>query len=336
MRVLALILLILLLTPSWSGLERMPLYSGTPRVTVKPVDLVRSDPARRTIGPLTYLGGVQLSSRDPAFGGFSAMNVSGTRFRLLSDGGLTFAFTMDDDMQPSDLAFGRLPDGPGRGWEKRDRDSESMAVDPATGRVWVGFERANAVWLYTPVLDRAIRARAPVEMADWPLNGGAESMARLASGRFVILSESAWAKGGGRQALLFDRDPTDPAARSMAFRLVTPPGYRATEAVELPDGRLLVLARRASLEGGFTARLLLADISRIRPGVAIRPAELAHFAGPVIHDNFEALAVTREGGATIVWIASDDNPPSLFQRTLLLKFRLDLPAPAQSKRRPGR
>jgi hypothetical protein len=36
----------------------------------------------------------------------------------------------------------------------------------------------------------------------------------------------------------------------------------------------------------------------------------------------EALAVEREGGRTILWIASDDNFNPL-QRTLLLKFGLD-------------
>ena len=44
--------------------------------------------------------------------------------------------------------------------------------------------------------------------------------------------------------------------------------------------------------------------------------------GPVTVDNMEALDVTREGGKTIVWVASDDNLNAL-QRTLLLKFALD-------------
>ena len=39
-------------------------------------------------------------------------------------------------------------------------------------------------------------------------------------------------------------------------------------------------------------------------------------------DNMEALAVSREGGRTIVRIASDDNYLAL-QRTLLLEFELD-------------
>jgi hypothetical protein len=38
-------------------------------------------------------------------------------------------------------------------------------------------------------------------------------------------------------------------------------------------------------------------------------------------DNFEGLAITREGSRIILWIASDDNH-EFFQRTLLLKFAL--------------
>jgi hypothetical protein len=42
----------------------------------------------------------------------------------------------------------------------------------------------------------------------------------------------------------------------------------------------------------------------------------------VQHDNFEALAITREGADTIVWIASDDNG-EFWEQSLLLKFRLN-------------
>ena len=53
----------------------------------------------------------------------------------------------------------------------------------------------------------------------------------------------------------------------------------------------------------------------------IEPREIAHFAAPVTVDNMEALSVTREGGRTIVRLASDDNFMR-WQRTLLLEFEL--------------
>jgi hypothetical protein len=83
-----------------------------------------------------------------------------------------------------------------------------------------------------------------------------------------------------------------------------------------------VLDRRAGFQGGFTARLGILDLRAIRPDATVAAREVARFEAPVLHDNFEALAAVREGGSTIVWIASDDNL-SGFQRSLLLKFRLE-------------
>ena len=323
MRILLVILLVLLLVPGWSRDERLPLYDGSPHVTVTRVPLDLTDPGVRRVGALTYLGGIRLASRDPAFGGFSALAIAGDRFTLLSDGGLIFRFAMGPDLRPRDFGFGALPDGPGTGWSKEQRDSESLAVDPATGAAWVGFERANAIGRYAPGLTRSEAARAPAEMRRWPLNAGAEALVRLRDGRFLVFAEDRSAKGGGTEALRFDRDPTDPQVRVERFAYHAPPGYRPTDAAELPDGRLLVLNRAITLADGFTATLAMVDAAPIREGARIGGREIARFAYPIAHDNFEGVAITREGGATIVWLLSDDNAPTWFQRTLLLKFRLE-------------
>lgn len=321
MRVLLIILIVLMLVPGWTGAERMPLYEGVPHITATRVPLSSARPGLRRLGALTYLGGIELGSRDWAFGGFSSLAVRDGRFLLLSDGGLTLDFAMGADLRPHDYRVGELPDGPGTGWQKRDRDSESLVVDPATGDLLVGFERDNSIWRYDRSLTRVVRHHAPAAMKDWPVNGGPEAMARLRDGRFVIFSEDADDPAGGLRALAFRGDPTDPRARPGRFRLLPPAGYLPTDAAVLPDGRLLILTRALSFPDFFTAKLLLVDPAAIRPGAAVRGREIATFAGDVLHDNFEGLAVTREGGDTIVWVLSDDNGPSLFQRTLLLKFR---------------
>jgi hypothetical protein len=69
--------------------------------------------------------------------------------------------------------------------------------------------------------------------------------------------------------------------------------------------------------------LTLIDPRRIRTGMTIRGREIARLAPPLTVDNFEGLAITREHGATMLWMVSDDNLLFL-QRTLLMKFRLDL------------
>lgn len=314
-RILWSIILILLLVPGYAGEPRLALWGRAPVVTAERVALDPADPARRRLGGLEYVGGIALRSVDPGFGGYSAMAVAGDRFTLLSDGGLFLRFTMGRDLIPRHHAFGALPDGPGTGWAKIDRDSESMAVDPATGRIWVGFERVNAIVRYAADFARAERIAYPREMRRWPSNSGAETIVRLRSGRFVVMSELK--KAG---SLLFAGDPVA-GARSTWFMYQPPRGFRPTDAAELPDGRLVVLNRSFTARGGFTNRLTLVDPRAIRTGATIRGREIAALVPPLIHDNFEGIAVSREGRDTIVWLVSDDNQ-SWFQRTLLLKFRL--------------
>lgn len=80
-------LMVFLFVPTWSGESRLALFGPRPTLTARQVALDPADPARRRVGALDYLGGIELRSNDGAFGGFSAMMVEGRRFTLLSDGG---------------------------------------------------------------------------------------------------------------------------------------------------------------------------------------------------------------------------------------------------------
>ncbi|EZP51096.1 esterase-like activity of phytase family protein [Sphingomonas sp. RIT328] len=334
MRLLFVVLAVLLLVPGWSGEERLALLGDRPQLIATPVALDPADPHRRTLGALTYLGGVTLRSLDPAFGGYSSLTVvrraDGDRVTLLSDGGNAVAFTLGSDWRPRGLRFVNLPAGPGIGWEKRDRDSESMAIDPH-GTIWVGFEGANAIWRYAPGFARAEAQRAPAAMAHWPDNGGPESLARLPDGRFVTISEqrhvprARWRGTDGvrlasREALIFPGDPITTTPRRFAYLVAGI--YDPSDATALPNGDLLVLDRAFRLPYRFSNRLSWIPAAAIRPGAVTRGALLATLDAPLIHDNFEGVATTTEAGRTIVWLVSDDNQ-SMLQRTLLLKFRLD-------------
>lgn len=328
MRILLSILLILSFVPSWSGDPRLALLPARAEMAAHRAVLDPADPKRVRLGGLTFLGGVYLTGPAPAFGGFSAMTVDGDRFTLLSDGGNIVSFRMGADWQIRDPRFAELPDGPGRGWHKSERDSESLTRDPATGQLWVGFEHANQIWRFAPGFVRAEARAAPWVMTEWPENGGAESLVRLHDGSFIVLAEDADFERNGveqrgvKQGLWFAADPTRAIRRSFPFGYRPPKGFKPTDIAELPDGRLAVLNRKASLREGFTAVLTLVERGAVRPGRIASGREVARFAAPVVHDNFEALAVTQEGEATILWIASDDNQLFL-QRSLLLKFRLE-------------
>ncbi|WP_145960952.1 esterase-like activity of phytase family protein [Sphingosinithalassobacter portus] len=306
------------LQPEW----RYTLGPARAIVTQK-VALDPGNPGRKKLGSLTYLGGVRLMSRDSVFGGFSDLAVVGDRFILLSDRGGIVDFRMGRDWQPRDVRFADLGDGPGQGWNTLQRDSESLAHDPATGKFWVGFEVVNQIWRYTPDLRVAEQHVAPPAMAKWIETGGPESMARLANGAFVVLSE--WSAGDNprlRDGIWFAGDPVEAPRHGFRFSYRPPRGYAPTSLAELPDGDLLVLLRRFRLPVRFDSRIERIPRESIRAGAIVSGSEVATLAAPLIHDNFEGIAVTRENGATIVWIVSDDNQMML-QRSLLLKFRLD-------------
>jgi hypothetical protein len=202
-------------------------------------------------------------------------------------------------------------------------------VSPAGDRAWVAFERWNEVWRYRIAPDGRWTAecgQAPAAMAGWPDNGGAESMARLPDGRFVILSEGRRPSGRtrGREALILDGDPTAPQARVARFTYVPEKDFEPADAAALPDGRLLVLERSYALGMPvvWRNRLAMVPAASLRAGAVARGRPVARLEAPLIADNFEGLAVAREGNATILWLVSDDNLKT-WQRTLLLKFRLD-------------
>jgi hypothetical protein len=291
-----------------------------------PVALSPSDPALIRAGALVYLGGLQLTSRDRAFGGFSAIAVDGDQFTLISDAGNIVRFRMGKDLRPFALAYGDLP-GPGTGWRKLDRDAESLTRDPASGRMWVGFEGTNAIWRYDSTLGRVERAARPRAMRKWQVAGGAEAMVRLRDGAFLVFSEQRWPmeQRNARVGLRFAGDPTEPGPPPMRFAYVPPPGYNPVDVAELPDGRLLMLNRDFSPRTLFTAKLTIVDLNGLSEGATLHGREIATLAAPLLHDNFEGIAVTREKTETIVWIVSDDNS-QFWEKSLLLKFRLALPS----------
>lgn len=330
--VVAVVAAVLLLAPPWTGEERVTVFPPGIVVTAHPVTLDPRDPARIRVGALTFLGGVRLTSEADGFGGFSALAVAGERFTLLSDSGNVLRFRLGRDWRIREIVSGTLPAGPGRGWDKSDRDSESLAVDASGHRAWIGFEHANEIWRYTDDLTRTTGHAAPAAMRRWPTNGGAEALARLPDARFVAISEEAhvppryWAGSDAqrlrtREALIFPRDPVTGAAPTR-FAYVVDRHYDVADATALPGGDLLVLERRFRLPYRFSTILTRVATRDVRAGAVVRQVRLATLDAPLIHDNFEGIATTREGGATILWLVSDDNQ-SVLQRTLLLKFRLE-------------
>ena len=285
------------------------------RLVATPVALNSRDPDQRRVGGLVFRRGWALASDAPRFGGISAMHVADGEVTALSDSGDLLLFPLPG-AGPARVRVIALPLGHASPARKRDRDTEALAVHG--GHAWVAFERHNLVARHRRSDWRLESFARPEAMRRWGRNSGPETLVRLADGRFLAIEE-----GGGddySRVALFDGDPAAAPTRALTGRYRRVPGYRATDAAQLPDGRLLILNRRASL-GRFPAVLTIADMPQWRQGATIEGRELVRLERPLTTDNMEALSVAREGGRTIVRIASDDNFMRL-QRTLLLEFEL--------------
>ena len=149
-------------------------------------------------------------------------------------------------------------------------------------------------------------------------------MGRLADGRFVVLAEVRLdSEAPGHRAVLFSGDPTaaEIADQGASFSFAAPAGMRPVDMTQLPDGTVLVLLRSVEwfVPPRFGSAIAVLDPTGIEEGALWRPERVIPLPEAVPQENYEGLAVAAgaAGGATRLWLISDDNV-SRFQRTLLV------------------
>lgn len=304
-----------------------------PHVEVKAIPFNSQDPAEVRNGRLTFLGGLQLSSKHWLFGGFSALEVTpdGKRMLALSDRATwwTADFVLKDGI-PVGLTNNRLTPLAGADGEMLppdDTDAEGMSLSP-DGVVYASFERHHRISRFVLPNPNDIASvahsreevlPAPPGLDQAPENGGLEALARLRDGRLFALTEEMPA-GPGYYRGWIGRSGT---YRPIDFPVVPP--YKNTDAAQLPNGDVLVLQRRYSLLGGLGARLCEVPAGSLEPGARVVCEPVAEMQPPENIDNMEGLAIRRnEAGQIILYMISDDNFSAL-QRTVLLVFRLEPP-----------
>jgi hypothetical protein len=314
----ALLFLLILATLAPSRLSRPAPFLHDASIRVDPVPLDASAPGRRRIGGLVYLGGWQLSSANRHFGGISAMHVGPGDVIALNDAGSVIRFPLPHGPGMVRARIDPLGDGPGSPDIKQDRDTEALAI--FGGRAWVGYERRDAIWRYRTSDWRSDAHAEPEAMRRWPNNAGSEAIVRLRDGRFLVFSEGQLRRDGTSEVLLFEGDPALADTRYISLGYRPPRSHVPTDAALLPDGRLLILNRRVSFWDGISAKVTIAALPE--QGDLLAGTEIATLRAPLTVDNMEAVSITREGGRTILWLASDDNFSPPLQRTLLLKFAL--------------
>ena len=294
---------------------------GEAALSYVPVELRADDPARRDIGRLHFLEGWQLSSPDARFGGLSALHVENGEVLALSDTGMVLSFPLPGATSAPRVRFRPVVEGPGPRRERRTRDTEGLMV--AGDKLWLSFERYNAIWRYDRASLRGETGARPPLMRRWWGNTGPEAIVRLADGRTLVFEEGGEDGVPLKDAILFAGDPAVQGTPTRRLRYRRPPEYRVTDAALLPDGRILILNRRFAWLR-FSAKLLVADLRTLPANGIIEGREVATLEAPLVIENMEGLSVTRENGRTIVWLVSDDDFMRLFRRTLLLKFELRL------------
>lgn len=314
--------------------------AGPEIVTAREVPLDRGRPDRSAVGPLRFLGGLEIVGGEQV-GGLSGLWVDpeGERFVAVGDTGLVVDGRLRTD------AAGRLtgvagvrarplPVEEGISRRKRRTDAEDLAR-LADGSWLVSLERDHRTLRYSSG-DRGPEGTPtpiplPPGMEDAPENSGLEALTRLPDGRLLAIEEGgddgrqerrAWVADMGAPGRGVPRSAAD--WQPLTYRAA--PRYRPTGVAPLADGGVLVLERRVSLLGGWSSRLVRVAPRQLTAGAVIEGEELARLESPLVNDNFEGIA-TRPGpaGETLVYLISDDNFSSL-QRTYLLQFALDGPS----------
>ena len=319
------IILLSILAIAAAGGHRTYSRNDSQAVAMVPLRLDETDPARRTVGALRFLGAWELRSDNSDFGGISGLiALAPNRLLAVSDAGTLIGLTLSGNNRLEKTFIAALPGAYGDDVDYRDRDTEGMAHDPASGRLWVSYEARHAIRRFPPSLGRIDGTKRLTDTQDWKANGGVEAIVRLDDGRFLIFAETHLRADGSNSAFLFSGDPVEAGSRVTPFGYRAPAGYRPTDAALLPDGRVLMLNRRIAMPNGFTAKLTLLDPRDIARDASVSAPVIARFAPPLLVDNMEGLAVTQENGRTIIWMVSDNNF-NAFQRSLLMKFALELP-----------
>lgn len=316
-----------------SDVEAAPPAAHPIAVESRPIAAFRpGEASRMRFGSLEFLGGLTLTSRNPAFGGWSGLRSfdHGRRLLAIGDEGSWLVARLDTDPVGRPLALRDATIAPFldenrhpvRG--KWNRDAESLALRPADGgwQAWVGFERNHRILAYRAASpEELLRAPGrpvpvPPDVRALPTNEGLEALADRPGGGLLAIAETASPNTTSNPGWFLDgRDVR-------RFRLAAHDRFAVTDAAFTPSGDLLVLQRRLAWWGHPEMRLVRVAAHDLVADRTIEPEVLLTGGAFDEIDNMEGLAVdVAPDGAAIVTLISDDNFFWL-QRTVLLRFRL--------------
>lgn len=307
---------------------------------------IRWDPNNRndlSAGELEWAGGIELTSDNKKFGGWSALEVStdGSRLLAISDEAhwLSAEILYDEKGRLSGLGNGVIApmlNLKGKPILKKPYgDAEGLTTtggDPTKGEAYVSFEHFHRIWRYDlgangfDALPKQIITER--RLGQMPANSGIEALTLIGpetggdDQRLLALTEDARNAKGNRKAFLIEGRKIE----RLATRLDAP--FKPTDIARLPNGDFLLLERSFSILAGPGMELRLINAADVKPGATLDGRLLLRADNKHTIDNMEGLAVRQdEKGQIFVYLISDNNC-SVLQHTYLMMFRLKL-APAE-------
>ena len=263
--------------------DRRELGWRAARIEFEPVTLAAAE-----FAPLRLAGAWRLTSTDPRFGGVSSLAIDGGQLVALTDAGALIRFRPGRN----GARIGELPDGPGSGRFKRNRDSEALVRDSLGRGWWVAFENRDQLWLFDPSFRRALQ-RIDLGRRGWGANRGIEGLA-TDGGALLLLHEDG------------DHLLRVTGTRARSFPIAGARG-RISDAAAIGPGRYFAVERRVTPRGFRNA---LVSLEKAGSGYRF-DRRIALPLGPF--DNVEAIAVERRASGRLrLWLMTDDN----FQRPL--------------------
>lgn len=300
-------------------------------VISKPIETFRFRSDQTRFGKLEFVGGLVMESSNELFGALSSIRFrpDGRDFVMVLDTGHWLAGRIDRDGQGrlsglSDVKITSMMDRLGRTeGAKYDMDAESVAL--RGDQVLVSFERRHRVDIY-PLQDfmhakpvGTIPILIPPRLLR--VNGSLETLALAPDssplrGAPVIVAERSVDKDGNLYAAILE------GPLKGRFMVRHTDGFDVSDGTFLPSGDLLLLQRRFNIASGISMRIVRIKADDIRPGALVDGETIMEAGMGEQIDNLEGIdAITASDGSTHLIMVSDDNH-SIFQRNLMLEFKL--------------
>ncbi len=314
----------------------VPAASGLPdaiAVSYDAIPLSPSDPKEKRVGRLVYRGGIEISSDDARFGGWSGLIVSADGKTMLSQSDqahwLRARLIYDAKGNLSGIGDAQLADMQnldGKPMAGKEGDAEGLTPlvpNDTGGKVAVSFERNARIWLYdlSQSLDaKPVNVPVPDAILANHSNNGLEGLALFAPDEFLTVTETAMDKNGDHPAWLVPF----PSGKSRQLGVKHHEPYEISDAAFAPDGNLYLLERHYfGPLGGIVAAVREIDRADVKPGARLDGHEIAELTMRENIDNMEGLALRRDAdGHTLLYMISDDNYNHAIERTVLLMFEV--------------